>query len=92
MLYLLEGMQTKLDKLAEALGAIWQLCGHALDSLTWSGKAQPWRRFAVVAGSGDVSSSGPLRHQLEAESMTHGGCFPRLLASQPLQSWKEARG
>lgn len=46
----------------------------ALGSLTLSGKAMV-ESFPVAPSSSDVATFCPSHHQLEAESMTHRGCF-----------------
>lgn len=82
----------------KAAETMWQLRGHALGSVTWSGKVlgvERWR-FAVVAGRSDVGTSFlsfPLASWKLKACLT-GAAFatPPLLTSQPLWSWKEARG
>lgn len=62
----------------KAVETMWQLRGHALGSLTWSGKAlgvERWR-FTVVAGRSDAGTSCPSPLPAGSWKVSYGGCFP----------------
>ena len=75
------GVPVRRNLTSSTWGGGWDSRGHlaavraALGSLTLSGKVTV-ESFPVASSSSDMATFCPSRHQLEAESMTHRGCFP----------------